>query len=287
MPTAPTAFIQCNGIAIHPGYADAFARAGLDSLDALLSTPGEDNLHKPGLAGWRERLRLKLPSLAPEGSCYLKRYTRPPRREQWRNRLSGHRDCAAVEWRWLTELDRLGIPGPVPVAYGARRRGLMEDASVVVTAAVPGDALERWVPDQLGPGGALRCRATKHRLIDAVAVLVARLHRHRLIHRDLYLAHLFLDPQSIGEDRPRLTCIDLQRMIRPRLRWTRWVVKDLAALNYSTPPEAAGAADRVRWLKQYLKVDKLRPKDKRLARAVAAKTRRIARHDAKRRARLG
>jgi hypothetical protein len=287
----PTDFLQRDGLTVHPDYADALDAAGLASLDALLQTPGEDDLHKPGLAGWRQRLRLKLPPIAPGTDaeptvCYLKRYTRPPLKEQWNNRLAGHADCAAVEWHRLTELDRLGVPGPVPVCYGARRKGALEDASVLVTAAVPGESLERWVPAQGAPGGALTDRVIRRRLLRAVASLVADLHRHRLIHRDLYLAHLFLDPETIDRDPPTLTLIDLQRMIRPAVRWQRWVVKDLSALNYSTPADAASTADRVRWLRQYRGVTRLGPAEKQLARAVAAKTALIARHDARRRARL-
>ncbi|XAL98267.1 hypothetical protein OT109_11720 [Phycisphaeraceae bacterium D3-23] len=289
----PTDFIQHGGLTIHPDYADALQAAGLDSLDALLQTPGADNLHKPGLADWRQRLRLKLHDSHENTGvgvtqplvCYLKRYRRPPIKAQWENRRAGHADCAAVEWRWLTELDRLGVPGPIPVAYGARRRGLLEDASVVVTAAVPGESLERWVPNQLAPGDALDDRDARRRLIHATATLAAQLHGHGLIHRDLYLAHLFLDPATLDDGPPTLTLIDLQRMIRPRVRWTRWVVKDLAALSYSTPAPAASTADRVRWFKQYRNTAKLSPADRSLIRAVAAKTKRIARHDAKRNAR--
>ncbi|MEM9414586.1 MAG: lipopolysaccharide kinase InaA family protein [Planctomycetota bacterium] len=285
----PTDFLQHEGLTLHPDYAEAFTAAGLDALEALLQTAGEDNLHKPGLADWRQRLRLKLPPVGDADGptvCYLKRYTSPPLKEQWNNRKLGHGDCAAVEWRWLTALDRLGVPGPVPVAYGARRKGLLEDASAVVTAAVPGESLERWVPTQLADDGALADRKTQRRLLIAVADLVANLHRHRFIHRDLYLAHIFLDPATLADDPPTLTLIDLQRMIRPKLRWTRWVVKDLAALNYSTPPDAASTADRIRWFRRYRNTAKLTPADRALIRAVAAKTRRIASHDAKRNTRL-
>lgn len=298
----PTEFQTRDGLTVHPDFAEPLAAAGLASLEAVLQTPGDDDLHKPGLAGWRQRLRLKLP--APGGGepavIYLKRYTKPPLKEQWANRKQGHADCAAVEWHWLTELDRLGVPGPVPVLYGSKRRRGLEAASVMATAAVPGEALERWVPRQLGPGGTLADRATKLRLIAMTADLVAKLHGQGLIHRDLYLAHLFLDPRVLAPGSSDadpgdaslpggITLIDLQRMIRPRLRWRRWVVKDLSALNYSTPADAASTADRVRWFRRYrgLAGDaRLSPDDKALIRAVVAKTGRVARHDAKRNKRL-
>ena len=286
-----TDFITRNSLTLHPEFADAFSAAGLDTLDALLQTSGEDNLHKPGLADWRQRLRIKLPGTQGAASepriCYLKRYTQPPMGEQWNNRLAGHADCAAVEWHWLTELDRLGVPGPVPVAYGSKRKGMFEAASVVVTAAVPGEALERWVPAQLDAGGALDDRIARRRLSDAVADVVAKLHGNKLIHRDLYLAHLFLDPSTLASDSPTLTLIDLQRMICPKLRWRRWVVKDLAALNYSTPADAASFADRVRWFRRYRGVCRFSRADRAMLRAICVKTQRIAQHDAKRHVRLG
>ena len=107
----PTDFQTRDGLTVHPGFAEPLAAAGLSSLNALLETPGDDDLHKPGLAGWRQRLRLKLPSADGDEPkvIYLKRYTKPPLKEQWANRRAGHADCAAVEWYWLTELDRLGV----------------------------------------------------------------------------------------------------------------------------------------------------------------------------------
>ncbi len=54
---------------------------------------------------------------------------------------------------------------------------------------------------------------------------------------------------------PHLT--DLQRVFRPRLRGERWLIKDLASLNYSAPAGLIARADRLRWLKRYLGVAKL------------------------------
>jgi hypothetical protein len=62
----------------------------------------------------------------------------------------------------------------------------------------------------------------------------------------------------------------------------RWIVKDLAALNYSTPARVASTADRVRWMKMYLGVRRLDATSRRLLYRVVGKTERIARHDAKR-----
>jgi len=298
-------------------YRQPLADAGLDSLEALLSTAGHTSLDKPGLASWRTRLRLELPTEAVEPTCFLKRYLKVPWPEQLKQRLAGYRDTAATEWRWLKAFAERGLPGPRPVAYGVRRCGWLEHASVLVTAKVPGESLERWAPREAD--GRLRSRRLKNQLLQGSAHVIAKLHGAGLIHRDLYLAHLFIDlpteppevaPGASPEVAPgaaagevagevaaaaelplQLTLIDLQRVIQPRFRWQRWVVKDLSALHYSTPPEVASRADRLRWLKTYLGPQASRQASSRrrmrvLIAKIERKTARVRRHDARRLARL-
>ncbi len=68
-------------------------------------------------------------------------------------------------------------------------------------------------------------------------------------------------------------------MFRPRWRRTRWIVKDLAALNFSAPARFVSLTDRVRFLRAYLSCEKLDARGKALARRVGAKTRRMAHHN--------
>jgi heptose I phosphotransferase len=266
--------VQHGDLLIHRDFAQPLAAAGLDTFDALFAAPGETNLKKKGLATWRERIVLRVGGRL----LFLKRYTKPPLSEQLRQRLTGFAATAEVEWYWIIRLAELGIGAPTAVAYGRRRSGPIETHSLLLTAAVPGMSMEKWTP--LHASTRLRDRAFKHRLIEATADLVNRLHGAGLFHRDLYLAHLFLD--DVDDQPPALSLIDLQRVIHPRLFIERWRVKDLASLNYSTPPSAATRADRVRWYKRYRGVKTLMAADRRLIRAVAAKTGRIARHSRKR-----
>jgi tRNA A-37 threonylcarbamoyl transferase component Bud32 len=265
---------QHGELLVHRDHLDALTAAGLDSFDALMIASGEAVLHKKGLAGWRQRVALRV----GDRRLYLKRYIKPPWHEQVRLRLRGFGATAEVEWHWLRELPGLGLPGPQPVAYGCRRRAGLERQSLLLTDAVPGTSLERWVPDQLD--GRLADRAFKTRLAADLAELVARLHASRLVHRDLYLSHVFIDHDADGP--ARLFLIDLQRVIRPRLRWRRWMIKDLAALDYSTPTAAASSADRLRFWLRYRGAQGLTPGDKSIIRAIARKARRIARHSARR-----
>ncbi|MEM1110027.1 MAG: lipopolysaccharide kinase InaA family protein [Planctomycetota bacterium] len=285
---------QDSKLEISEKYRSGLEDAGLGTFEALLTTPGNSRLDKPGLADWRTRLVIDL----PDGTtCFLKRYDRPPLSEQLEQRLAGHPSTASAEWGWMQRFFQLGLPGPEPVAYGLRRGGLMlEKASVVVTAKVPGESLEKWAPREAEPGGRLGSRRFKNALIHESARVVARMHEAGLYHRDLYLAHLYFDDQTAeGDDTPRLrlTMIDLQRVIQPRLLAFRWMVKDLASLHYSTPIQVASRSDRIRWLRSYLSRRRLRlmliPRSLRprlLAYLVEYKKNRISRHDRRRRARF-
>ena len=80
---------------------------------------------------------------------------------------------------------------------------------------------------------------------------------------------------TVKEDQGKRDALDRQLAVFAKEN------KDLAALNYSAPAVVATAADRLRFLKTYLGVACLGAGDRRLARQIARKTRRIARHDAR------
>ena len=84
-----------------------------------------------------------------------------------------------------------------------------------------------------------------------LARLVADFHRAGFVHRDLYLSHIFIC--NTGKPTDETFClIDLQRVFRPKFRRRRWMVKDLAALNFSTPEELVGRWERLRFLCRYV-----------------------------------
>ncbi len=252
-------------------YRPLLRRQGLDSLDGLLSVRTGDRLDKAGLPSWRQRIRMELED-ATGGvqTCYLKRYATPPLAAQMRRWWSGGRrhGSAWLEWSWLRRLRADGVRVPEPIAFAERMRGFRELSSAVLVASVPGESLEQQVSRQTE-------RVDRSRLMQ-LAEFVGRFHGLGYVHRDLYLAHVFDD----GDGAFHL--IDLQRVMVPRWRRQRWLIKDLSALHYSTPLRSASRVDRVRFMRRHRGVRRLRPVDKRLIRRIEAKARRIARREQRR-----
>jgi hypothetical protein len=266
---------------IAPGYADLLGFNGLVDLESFFAWDGSERLDKPGLACWRERWRMVLrDGEGVEHTFYLKRFLRPPLGSQMVRWCSGYLSLgtAGIEWSNARQLSEAGILSVEPAAFGQRMAGIWEERSFILLREVVGESLERWVPCNLVPSVKETDLGLRRRRMDGLARFVAGFHRSGFVHRDLYLSHIFIGDYGIsGEEGFRL--IDLQRVFRPGYRRGRWVVKDLAALNYSTPAEMVGSWERMRFLCRYVRDVGEFGSARKLAKLVAAKTRRISRHN--------
>jgi hypothetical protein len=263
-------------LTIEEPFRELFACNQVHTLEEFCALAGSQALDKPTLPSWRTRLAVDLSSQAGRQRLYVKRFDHPPFGGQLRRFLSRHalRTTAGIERHWIRVLDADGIAVPEIAAFAERCRGPWELASAIVLCEVPGQSLEKWFIGH--PQRAPRPMQT------ALAHFIARFHDHEYRHRDLYASHIFLESDNARAARFRL--IDLQRVLHRPWRSRRWQVKDLAQLNYSTPRSVATASDRLRWIRNYLGVRRLNHSDHRaLIRSIAAKTARIAAHDAKRR----
>jgi lipopolysaccharide core heptose(I) kinase len=141
--------------------------------------------------------------------------------------LRGFRDKYGPENEWQKAhfLGKLGIKGVEPVAFGIERRYGIISRAIVITLKLEGYRLE----DLLGERTDLD---RKRSLVEKLAAFAGHFHTSGLSHQDFYLCHLFWSPES-----QEICLVDLQRIRHYRgqngqLRM-RWVVKDLAQLDYS------------------------------------------------------
>lgn len=276
-------FMKVGRVRVQARYIVLLQQNGLTSFSSVFQFDGGERLDKPGLAGWRERRRVTLNDLAGEPhTFYLKRYVHPPMALQLRRIVTGRlrQSTASREWNAILALIAAGIPVPVPVAFGQDIFRGVERRSFLVLEEAPGQSLESWLPahwrrDATGPA----CRRQQE-LVRSLAQQVAAFHAAGFVHRDLYTSHIFLRTGA-DDQPPAFTLIDLQRVFRPRWRRTRWVVKDLAALRFSTE-SFASRTDRWRFWKHYIQAVRRSKWMKRLPALVEAKSSRIRRHQERR-----
>lgn len=271
--------MMLNDLTIAPEYESWLHDHGLDTLNALFDLHEGESLTKPGLQSWRERIRLTLPHEDGTSTYYMKRFKNPPSSMKREIRRSGcdASSMAGMEWSWLNRLQQDGIPCAKPIAMGEEMMGSSERRSAILMAAVPGLSLEtyakQWSPEDQ--------YETQH-LLKLTATLVADFHGHGYVHRDLYLSHLFFDKDENTPPEKSLHLIDLQRARKPQYCRRRWVVKDLAALNFSTPSDVISNTDRIRWLKCYLQTTKLSKEARRLIYLIMGKTQKMTEHEHRR-----
>jgi hypothetical protein len=202
---------------------------------------------------------------------YLKRHWLEKKKKS-----GGPRYEALSEWQNISRLAAEGINVPAPVATGS---GYINGRPVafMMVKEVPGipadDYLREQFPQQAGADF-----KRKRKMIFQLAEFAARFHRAGYHHRDFYLCHTFVKEQGSGDYLFHL--IDLQRVQHRNFLRARWLVKDLAQLNYSVPA-GVSRTDCLRFFLTYSTHKRLTAQDKKQIRAVVAKTRRIARHDEK------
>ena len=279
---------------VNKAFRPMLEAAGLTTLDAIMDLEGGQMFRlRPG----RSTVRLELADPAGgKRTVYVKRHTGVPFRTKLRRTLSLNPPIsfAKHETRGIVRLADIGIASMRRVAVGEQvTHGGRRERSCIITEDIAG-ATQADDYFQANFSGKLSAEqvAAKRRLVLQMADLARRLHRARLSHRDFYLCHIMVRPVAGAE--PVLHLIDLQRLAHHRRGiGQRWVVKDLAALLFSSWPSPAtgirspvfGQTDRLRFARAYFEVGRLTEAHKRLLRKVVAKARRIARHEARRRAR--
>jgi heptose I phosphotransferase len=250
-----------------------------DLPETVMAIESADRLHvKQG----RSTARVRFDTATGLMSVYLKRHMRL----SWPKRLGAllfpwrHYSPGAAEFAALNHARSLGVRVPEVVAAGETIGpwGLLQSYLMVAELA-EADELNLVVPRlarQLEPA---EFAAWKRALVHEMARVVARLHRAGWFHKDLYLCHFFYHRGSPTGPPVELTLIDLHRLAHHGIARTRWRVKDLGQLLYSSlDVDGVCARDRLRFWRCYCGM--VRPRFRRIqAYLIRAKAARYLAHN--------
>ena len=260
-----------DGILIDETCTDAFAKAGLDSMDGVFNYSAGDELVKENIGKHRTRIMFELDGR----TFFLKRYYNTPKVTQLKNWLSHSKkkSTASFDQGPVDTFKAADIQTPKTVAIGEEWNSGFEKRSFIITEKLyEAQSLEKKLPTCYDDGGDNKQRCE---FIIKLADFSKRFHETGLRHRDFYFAHIFLS------DTGELSMIDLQRVFKPSILAERFRVKDIAQLHYSAPGDKISCADRLRFYKHYTGRKKLTAADRRFIRKVKAKAWSMADHDIK------
>lgn len=273
-------------------WRERLTALGLSDPDGLIEQSPDrlplagtwERLSKPGLGG-RERWRWRAGNGGEPSVVYVKRYRHTPLRAQWDRilRQDGRHSTAWWEYEQSRRLADAHVPAPRPVAFAERMRARFEHGSAVLVERVEGEAFGRvWAAAEREDARTTR-GAARHDVTRRLARFVAAFHGTGFCHRDLYLCHVFVELDFSAARPPRFALIDLARTHKPRLRRTRWLIKDLAQLDFSARDLGASRTDRFRFLLTYLGLEPRAPRARWYARRVARKSDGILRRELRKR----
>ncbi len=260
--------VQQGSLFVNKDFSEFLDASGLDSFDDFMRLEGM--VVKSAV---RERLtqRLNLEGV----TVYVKKHFFPGIRGILKSFLRFRFPLGALhEWRALLAFHAHNIPTMTPICAG--RKPLLwkiEKESFLLTDDL-GDTTR--LNDFLKENGAIPCRGkvleTKKRILENLAKITRRMHSVGINHRDYYLYHILMDNTE------RLYVIDLHRVnVRDKVG-KRWMVKDLAALLFSSLAVPVTHGQRLAFYKRYMQINRLSADDKTLIRLIIKKCNKIARH---------
>lgn len=160
---------------------------------------------------------------------------------------------AQNEWKAIQGLKRLGLKSMDIVGFGKRGINPARIQSFVITEELAGTiSLENFCRDweESPPENKL-----KRGLLAETARIARIMHGNGINHRDFYLCHLLFDINAKGDEEaapaPSLYLIDLHRAQIRKKTPRRWIIKDLAALYFSSMDIGLTRNDIFRFVKLY------------------------------------
>lgn len=270
-----------NDIVVNKAYQEVLVQNRLDTLKAFIDYTDVEIVKKA--VKERGTVKLVLGDGRGKSTFFLKRHTSPSVKEYLKllTRFSWPKS-AFNEWRAIVRFHQTGLPTMIPVATGEQKNslGLVKESFVLTKEIKNAYRLDHYCAQWLHKPLSKEQIQKKRRMIRRLAELTRKMHTTGLNHRDYYLCHIFIrSPEKNGEF--EFFIIDLHRVDIRKKVGRRWLIKDLAALNFSSLELPIHATDRMRFFKLYIQKDRLSKKDQRFLRQVFKKTERIAHHTEK------
>lgn len=278
----PIEIIDLGPLQVNKAFKELLLQNRLHTFESFMTYPHVEIVKQA--VKERSTARVVLHDGRHERTFFLKRHTAPSLKEYLKqvSRLSWPKS-AFNEWRAIIRFHQVGLPTMVPVAAGKKRGrfGIVTQSFLLTEGVEDAHRLDHYWAMRLKVPLSREQILQKRGLIKRLAHLTRKMHSSGLNHRDYYLCHVFIR-EGRQKESSKLFVLDLHRVdIRSKVG-KRWIVKDLAALNYSSHGLPIQTTDRLRFLKCYLGKDRLERRDLRLLRQILKKTERIARHTEKR-----
>ena len=263
--------VQQGNLFVNKDFSEFLDASGLASVDDFMQLEG---VVVKSAVRERSTQRLNLEGV----TVYVKKHFFPGVREVLKSFLRFKFPLGALnEWQALLAFHAHNIPTMTPICAGRKPLlGKIEKESFLLTENL-GEASR--LDDFLKRNSAIPCRGkvleTKKRILENLADITRRMHSAGINHRDYYLCHILMD------NRERLYVIDLHRVNARDKVGKRWMVKDLAALLFSSLEVPVTHGQRLAFYKRYMQISRLATDDKSLIRLIVKKCNKIARHTEK------
>ena len=251
-------------------FAEILRRKGWRTFDAIWTETADAAVAKK-LRTDRITLRFTLSDDQGPRVFYIKRHSRSSWKEYIKPllRLTWPILGARNEWHAILGFHEAGIPTMTPVAFGESA----SNSFLITEGLVDCVKLSELTnPNEQHPPLTIEMRS---RLIREIAQTAKSMHSAGFHHQDFYLGHLMLSQTFPG----KIFVIDLGRVCHQKQISRRWIVKDLAQLDYSG---AATSHERLRFLREYLGRP-IQRSDRHLIDLILSKHAAIARHSQKNR----
>jgi lipopolysaccharide kinase (Kdo/WaaP) family protein len=209
--------------------------------------------------GWSQACILRVPMQNGNVKCFVVKKQQNFNRFSWAHPVHGV-PTLVKEHHNIQRYQQYGIPTVKPV-YFARRKYDQEDKAILIT-----EYLEKFQPlnNFFGKKSSfhLPANSLRKKIIKAVALHVKMLHKARLVHRHLYLKHIFV---RLTNDNIDVRFIDLEASQKQSIGFVIGL-EDLATLNRTA--QRVKATDRLRFIYAYFGINRLDRRTRKICRKI-------------------